>query len=125
MRFHGNLNASVLFLSIVGSLLSVPHCGLYFALRCKTFIRALMWTAGVAILLLPSIWYVFTGNLWMHARTGRGPIGAIAMQLHDVLQVAWWAVLLLVIAYHAMIAWWFRGQSIALLERRELGNWRV
>jgi ABC-type Na+ efflux pump permease subunit len=116
------LTSVVMFLSVTASLLSVPICGLFFALRCKTFMRALLWTAGVAILLPPCVWYAFNGFVWMNARTGQGTIGAMSVQVHEFLKVAWWPVLLAVLLYHSLIAWWCRRESIAVLERRELGT---
>ena len=115
-----DLTSVVLFLSTAASIFSVPICGLFFALRCKTFIRALLWTAGVAILLPPCVWYAFNGFVWMNARSGQGMIGAMAMQVHEFLKVAWWPVLLVVFLYHLLLAWWCRRESIAVLERREL-----
>jgi hypothetical protein len=58
----------------------------------------------------------------MNARSGQGPIGAMAMQVHELLKVAWWPVLLAVLLYHLLIVWWCRRESIAVLERRELGS---
>jgi hypothetical protein len=119
---ESDLTSAVMFLSVCASLVSVPICGLFFALRCKTFIRALLWTAGVAILAPLCVWYAFNGFVWMNARTGQGTIGVMAVQVHEILKLAWWPVLLSVILYHVFISWWCRQESVRVLERREFGT---
>jgi ABC-type Na+ efflux pump permease subunit len=114
--FEDPLAAAVNILSVGSSIVSVPICGLFFALRYNTFLPALLWTAGVAILAPIFVWTAFNGILWYTAVRIQWPL---AMLLYQTLREIWWPVLLVVAAYHIFISCHCARASVRLLKRRE------
>lgn len=97
--------------SLLGSTISVPICGLYFALRSRSFVPALVWTAGLAILAPICMWSAFNGMLWMWVGQQWPP----AVMVDDLLRRYWWMALVVVGAYHFILAFMgrFCGHTFA------------
>ncbi len=116
--YHENdLSPAVNFLSLTASLISVPITGLYFALRSRTFLNALIWTGATAVLIPICLCFAFNGLVWMQARHSPTAM-AIQMRLREV----WWPVLLAVISYHLLLAAFCLRATITLLRKREFGQ---
>jgi ABC-type transport system involved in cytochrome c biogenesis permease component len=109
------LSAAVNFVSVCGSILSVPASGLFFALRYRTFVPALLWTAGVAVLAPICVWAAFNGMLWYGAMRAQWPF---AMLLEQTLRTTWWPVVLTVAAYHLFVAGASLLSSVQILRDR-------
>lgn len=118
---HAQLSFAVNLTSICASVISVPVCGLFFALRCKTFLSALLWTAGIAILAPICFWSAFSGLLWMYTRTGQSPM---ALLVENTLRTFWWPVLLGIAGYHLLVALLCYRASVVLLRSREFRSHR-
>ena len=111
---EGNLSLAANITSICASLFSVPACGLYFALRCRTFLPALLGTAGLAILAPLCLWSAFQGLLWMGVRNQLG----VALLLEDALRNFWWPVLIVLASYHLLLTLLFWRAAVRLLRSR-------
>jgi ABC-type transport system involved in cytochrome c biogenesis permease component len=94
------LTPAVLLTSLLGSIVSVPVCGLIFALRCRNYLPALISTIGFGVALPLCLWFAFSGLLWM--ATGRGH-PAFAVRLDLALHNSWWPVLAALIFYHVIV----------------------
>ena len=95
-----NLTDIVILFSLLGSIVSVPLCGLVFALRLRNFLPALLATAGAAIFVPLCVWFAFSGLLWMAA--GRA-YPAFAVRLNQGLENCWWPVLVALLFYHGIV----------------------
>jgi len=113
---RNRLSAAVNFTSIFASLISVPICGLFFALRHRTFFSGLLWTSFIALLVPICIWSAFNGLLWMAVTRGRP---AFALTIDAFLREVWWPVLLAMIVYHALVVLFCIRATINLIRRRE------
>ena len=118
---NAQLSFAVNLTSICASLISVPVCGLFFALRSKTFLFALSWTAGVAIFAPICLWSAFRGLLWMYTRNGQS---SVALILESALRIFWWPVLLGIVTYHLLVAFLSHRAAIDLLRTREFRSHR-
>ncbi len=109
------LSSAVRFLSVCASIVSVPVCGLYFALRCRGFLPALLWTAGLAILVPICLWTAFDGLTWY---TGARLQWWLATALMHSLREVWWPVLLTVAVYHLALVFRYSRATLDLLRGR-------
>ena len=116
---EAQLSAAVNFTSLCGSLFSVPVSGLFFALRHRNFLPALLWTAGVAVLLPLCVWAAFNGLLWYTATRAQSPL---AMLLDQTLRATWWPALLTMAAYHLVATLASGMASIQLLRTRNFAS---
>jgi ABC-type transport system involved in multi-copper enzyme maturation permease subunit len=110
------LSRFVNFLSICASVISVPICGLYFALRFRTFLPALLWTVGVAVLGPLCLWAAFNGMTWYTAARAQW---SLSLVLHQFLRDTWWPALLAVAAYHLFISCHCSSATLRLLRERK------
>lgn len=113
-----NLSNAVFQMSLCASLLSVPCSGLFFALRSRGFVPALLWTVGVSLLALPCAWTAFSGVLWIAVRNQWPP----AVSVQNALQEIWWPVLLGVALYHLLAAGLSTKAALDLLKERNFGQ---
>ena len=113
---YPQLSATVNFTTLSASIVSVPVTGLYFALRCRSFLPALLWTGGLAVLGPICLWSAFHGLLWMAASTRQQDF---AMMLYEFLRSNWWPVLLIVAVYHGITIVLSGKAAIRLLHERE------
>jgi ABC-type transport system involved in cytochrome c biogenesis permease component len=110
------LSRAVNFTTLCASIVSAPVAGLYFALRCRTFLPALLWTGGIAVLGPICLWSAFHGLLWMSAARGRQELATI---LYEFLRFSWWPVLLAVGLYHLFLIWSCGRGAIRFLRERD------
>ncbi len=96
-----NLTGIINLLSLSLSFFSVPVCGLFFALRTRTFAGALLWTAGLAVL---------------------API-FFSMAFQAFISDEWW-VWVAIVLYHLGLVRIFRGETHQLLRKREFAGVR-
>lgn len=96
-------------------ILSVPAAGLFFALRCKSFLQALAFTVGVAIAGAPALWAAMTNLIWYAAHRLEWSFAYLLEEnvTNDV-RVA----LLTVAAFHAIVIFLCRHQALRVLQRR-------
>lgn len=113
---YPQLSAAVNFTTLSASIVSVPVTGLYFALHCRSFLAALLWTAGIAVLGPICLWSAFHGLLWMAASTRQQDF---AMALYEFIRSNWWPVLLAVTFYHITVIVLSGKAAIRLLHERE------
>ena len=103
------------FTMLAGSLFSIPVCGLFFALYCKRFFPALLWTGGLGIIAPACLWSALNGMVWyVSTRLGVSPVA-----LSNAFHFAIWPVLLGVVAYHSALVIYFRRATIKLLRDRQ------
>jgi ABC-type transport system involved in multi-copper enzyme maturation permease subunit len=113
---NNQLSRAANYTSITASLISVPVCGLYFALRSRTFMASLLWTAGAALFAPICLWGAFNGLTWMAATQGQSPIAAY---IQEQLRVNWWPVILGLLLYHVVVTSVSLRASLRLLSTRE------
>ena len=113
---YSDQKGAVMLTTLLGSIMSVPLCGLVFAFRCRNFLPALLSTVGIAIFLPLCLWFAFSGLLWM--ASGRGH-PAFAVRLDQALDNHWWPVLLALIFYHVAVAIVAYRATKTILESRQ------
>jgi len=116
---QSQLSVAVNLLSLCLCIVSAPICGLYFSLRHRTFLPALLWTSGVAVLLPMCVWSALNGLLWM--ANSRGEPDA-AVYVYRLLHDTWTPVLLAVVLYHFLIAAQCYSGTLALLGSRHFAS---
>jgi ABC-type transport system involved in cytochrome c biogenesis permease component len=118
INYHepNQLPTAVNFTTICASLVSVPVAGLFFALRCRSFIPALLWTGGLAVFAPFCLWAAFHGLLWMAASTFQAEL---AMVFYEFLRAHWWPALLPIVGYHAILIGLAGRATLRLLRERQ------
>jgi ABC-type transport system involved in multi-copper enzyme maturation permease subunit len=106
-------------LSLWLSILSLPAVGLYFALRCKSYLPALLWTAAVAIFAAPILWFSWNNAVWFAAYHMQWAIGYLCQ---NIMERIWWLPLVAYPGYHFGLIWICRRQAIKLLKLRSFAD---
>jgi ABC-type transport system involved in multi-copper enzyme maturation permease subunit len=111
-----NPSFEVCFASVCASIFSVPVCGFYFALRCRTFALALFSTIGLAILAPILLWNTAQGLVWIQRSGGYHLLIEVMANLIPGLG---WPSFLMIAVYHLAIAAFCARATLALLRKRE------
>jgi ABC-type transport system involved in multi-copper enzyme maturation permease subunit len=113
--FHSAVN---LWLSVF----SIPVVGLFFALRCKTYLPALLWTSALSIFAAPLLWAVWKNLAWFAAYRMEWRIGYL---LNDSTgRVAPWLPSVAYPLYHLALIAIFLARAVSLLQRRAFADQR-
>jgi ABC-type transport system involved in multi-copper enzyme maturation permease subunit len=112
-----NYNSRSMFsdLNLCLSIFSLPATGLFFALRCRTYLPSLIWTAAFSIVLAPTVWSAWTNGIWYLANQLHWAIG---YRLQEIIDSAWWLPLVIYPLYHCALILVSRARAVKLLERR-------
>lgn len=112
------LSMAMKMTSLCASFISAPICGLYFAIRCRGFLPALLSTAGLAILAPLCLWMAFNGLIWMGAMRVQPPVN-LAVRLQNTLETTWWPAIATMALYHLLIAILCGRATINMLRARQ------
>lgn len=116
---QNHLSPAAYFTTLLSALFSAPFCGLFFALRCRSFIPALAWTAGLAVFAPAALWAAFYGLLWLAAgRWNWKSANLLRESIHEV----WWPVLLAILLYHFLAALLVSRATIKRLRDRQISS---
>lgn len=108
------LGAAVNFLSLFLSFVTIPVCGLCFALRSKSFLGSLVATGGLGLIAPICIWFASNGLLWMGKTRGM----RLPAQIYDFINELWWPALLAVVAYHFLVTSLSARATLSMLRGR-------
>lgn len=101
--------------NIFSAFFSAPALGLYFALRCRTFLPALLWTSGLAIAAPIIFWAIFEGLVsYLHEHDWW-----IAYYLNDAIENLRWQWVAAALLYHVTIISRASQATLRLLQRRD------
>ncbi|HUS33953.1 MAG TPA: ABC transporter permease [Verrucomicrobiae bacterium] len=98
------------------SVFSIPVVGLFFALRCKTYIPALLWTSGLAIFAAPVAWAVWQNLVWYLSNRLEWSLGYLLGAITESL--SWWLPFVAYPIYHLLLVLRCRAGAIRALEKR-------
>lgn len=111
-----NLRRLLSALNLWLSVLSIPAVGLFFALRCKTYIPALAWTCGLTIFAAPLAWGVWQNLVWFLSARMEWSVGYSLAALTEVLSS--WLPWLAYPIYHLALVLKCRTGAVRALEKR-------
>lgn len=102
--------------SLTASLATSPICGLFFALRSKTFLAALLWTIGVAVAGPLGLWLSFYGLLdWL----AQDIEFSLAILLRETLVNYWQVSVIGVLLIHLAVAVFCLRRTLKMLLNRQ------
>lgn len=102
--------------SLTASLATSPICGLFFALRSKTFLAALLWTIGVAVAGPLGLWLSFYGSLdWL----AQNIEFSLATLLKEILVNYWQVSVIGVLLIHLAVAVFCLRRTLKMLLNRQ------
>jgi ABC-type transport system involved in multi-copper enzyme maturation permease subunit len=95
---------------------SIPAVGLFFALRCKTYIPALLWTSGLTIFAGPIAWAVWQNFVWFLSNRLEWSLGYLLGAITESLSS--WLPFVAYPIYHLLLVLRCRARTIRSLEKR-------
>lgn len=118
--YHRSLRSFHSMVNLWLSVFSIPVVGLFFALRCRTYLPALLWTTGLTIFGAPMLWTSCINLLWL---AGYRMDISLALAVYDLAdRVSYWFPIAAFPVYHLLLIAIFSDRAVKLLQRRAFAD---